>query len=60
MRIPDPIELGEARAERWAEENMRGEEFRCADCKNWFPLDIAVQATPDPYAVAICPECAGI
>ncbi len=58
--IPDPIELGEARAERWAAESIRGDEFKCAGCENWFSLAVAQPASSDPYSAAICPECAGL
>jgi hypothetical protein len=58
MSVPDPIELGEAAMERWADENVRGDHFRCAECGLWQPLEFAVQATPNPYSPAICGNCA--
>jgi hypothetical protein len=59
MRVPDPIEQGESRMERWAEENMRGDEFRC-ECGKWFPLDEGVPSSQDPYSQPICGDCAGL
>lgn len=58
MHIPDPIEAGEARAERWADENVKGDNFLCAGCDEWYPIDSGVTATPDPYAPLICTKCA--
>lgn len=58
MIVPDPIELGEDAMERWADENVRGDHFRCSECGLWQPLAFAVQATPNPYSPAICGNCA--
>jgi hypothetical protein len=57
MHIPDPIELGEASMERWADSNMRDDEFKCYSCGQWFPLDTAQMSSPDPYAPPCCINC---
>jgi hypothetical protein len=57
--IPDPIELGESRAERWAETHLRGDEFKCLKCDNWFPIDSGVTMTIDPYSPLVCWDCSG-
>jgi len=56
-RLPDPIERGEARAEGWADEMIRGNEFTC-DCGETIPLDEAISISLDPYAAPGCYECA--
>jgi hypothetical protein len=57
--IPDPIELGEMRAERYADENMHGNEIRCCACKKMVPIDTVLPASPDPYSPPICLGCVG-
>ncbi len=57
--IPDPIELGEARAERWADENIHGDLAKCPDCGEWCDLSGMLPMSPDPYSPPICSECAG-
>jgi len=59
-RAPDPIELGEARAERHADRFYGAKQFQCAGCHEWFDWDVAVAASQDPYSPAICPACAGL
>ena len=60
--IPDPIERGEARAERWADTNIRlsmyGDKFRCPGCELWRSLDEATPASADPHASPLCRMCA--
>ena len=57
MRIPDPIERAEARAEIWAETHASGDGFICA-CGSRFKLEDGVILTPDPYGIPVCPKCA--
>lgn len=58
MSIPDTIEIGEARAERWADSHIDGDRFLCDGCDEWYPVDFGVTASPDPYAPLICTHCA--
>lgn len=57
MHIPDPIEIGESAMERWADENVVGENFICG-CGQQCKLDDAVYVSPNPYAPPVCPDCA--
>lgn len=54
--IPDPIERGEARAERWAAERIDGDMYTCA-CGNKCKLEECQSLSPDPYAEPFCPSC---
>lgn len=58
-RIPDPLERGEARAERWADENVQGDKFLCA-CGKWCRLDDGVPLSVDPYSPPYCSSCVGV
>jgi len=58
MRVPDPIEIAEARMDRWAETHIDGDQFLCDGCGKWYPIDAGVAATPDPYSPPICSNCA--
>lgn len=58
--MKDILESMEDAAESWADENMRGNEFKCPGCGKWFPLDEAVASSPAPYALPICTGCAGV
>jgi hypothetical protein len=55
--IPDPIEIGEDRMERWMEANCDGDTFTCR-CGAPCPLACALPSSPDPYSEPICPACA--
>lgn len=57
MRIPDPIEQGEARIERWADTHIRGDIFTC-QCGKQCELDNGVALSPNPNCIPVCPECA--
>jgi hypothetical protein len=57
MRIPDPIEQGEARVERWADVSLVGDKFTCG-CGKQCALHNGVILTPDPYGIPVCPDCA--
>ena len=59
MVIPDPIELGEMRAEAFADKRIRGDKFKCPGCDEWCDLSGALSASPDPYSPPICSVCAG-
>ena len=56
MHIPDPIEQMENMAERWADDNIKGNEFKCG-CGKWTPLSEAQPSSANPYAQPICGEC---
>lgn len=51
--IPDPIERGEARVEKYIE----GDKARCIGCQQLFPFDEVECSTPDPYSAPICKKC---
>jgi hypothetical protein len=57
MKILDPIEQSEARAERWADERILGENFVC-DCGRQCKLENGVILSPDPNGIPVCPDCA--
>jgi len=59
MRIPDPIELGERRAEAWAFEMTEGLPagwLRCA-CGKVAPENQFETLSSDPWARPFCPGC---
>ena len=53
--IMDPIEQGEARAERW-EERFVGDEYKCL-CGLTCKQSELETFSPDPYAEPCCPRC---
>ena len=55
----DPLEAMEAKIENWAFENIRDDEFRCANCDQWTPLNQAIASSPSPFALPLCPKCSG-
>jgi hypothetical protein len=57
MYIPDPIEIMENRAERWADDNIKGSNFKCG-CGNWCDINEAVALSSNPYAIPVCSNCA--
>jgi hypothetical protein len=57
MTIPDPIEAGEASAERWAAENLMDDNFICG-CGALCKINEGVYIHPNPYAPPVCPDCA--
>lgn len=58
--LPDPIELGEMRAERWESElHVSGDNYRCVKCKSTFPIGEMTTMSADPYAPPVCEKCAG-
>jgi predicted RNA-binding Zn-ribbon protein involved in translation (DUF1610 family) len=58
--LPDPLEIAEAKAEAWAEDNIRPRslEFRCPDCGKWVSLTEACPCSSNPYSIPICRSCA--
>ena len=56
--LPDITELYARHAERWADDNIRGDDFRCPRCGVWSPLAEAMPASPNPWAPPICRGCA--
>jgi hypothetical protein len=57
--IPDPIEAAESSAERWADDHIRGNDFKCC-CGKWIPISEGVCISPNPYAPPVCIDCAGL
>lgn len=56
--IPDPIELGEMRAERWEEQLYIGNgKYRCVNCTVPHELKDMTQASADPYGPPMCWDC---
>ena len=53
--VYDPIELGERRAERFAE-RFSGDTYACS-CGNKCKADEIELLTPDPYGEPFCPRC---
>jgi len=58
MNIPDPIERGESRCERWLSEAEQPDGRVKCDCGKLFNLDEGETLSPDPYAIPVCPACA--
>lgn len=56
MYLPDPIEKGEDSCERWAEEHMINNMFKCG-CGKMVDINKAETLSPDPYAIPVCPDC---
>lgn len=57
MLVPDPIEQGERRIERWADVSVWGDSFRC-DCGRMCELHNGIALSPNPNCIPVCPECA--
>ena len=57
MSIPDPIERGEARIERFID-RIRGDDYSCS-CGNICKLSEVETISPDPFAEPFCPSCIG-
>lgn len=58
MNIPDPIERGEASAERAFEELSTPDGFRCYQCGAIFDFEKeGGTLSPDPYAMPVCGKC---
>lgn len=55
--IPDPIELGEARAEQYSETNWVGDKIRCVKCREPKDLRDVTSLSADPYSPPICLDC---
>lgn len=58
--LPDPIERGEARAERMMEDleyNPKEGTMKCANCGKRCKVSEMVNSSPDPYSAPICQEC---
>lgn len=53
--VPDPIERGEARADRY-EDRIHGDFYTCS-CGDECRLYDAQPLSADPYAEPFCPEC---
>lgn len=59
MTIPDPIELGEASAERAFDELSQPDgRLKCYQCGTIFDPDTeGGTLSPDPYAMPVCGTC---
>lgn len=56
--IPDPVELGEMRAERWEHElDCRNGECNCAWCGKRCKLVAMDTASADPWSPPVCHDC---
>lgn len=55
--IPDPIELGEMRAERYDFENRVGDKIRCCECGEPKSYSEVMASSADPYSPPICRDC---
>lgn len=51
--LPDFHERGEARAERWVE----NDKVRCAGCNGLFDFSEVECSSVDPYSPPICGDC---
>lgn len=58
MNLPDPIEIAEASAERWADEHVINKDFLCS-CGKLCPLQDGQTISENPYAQPYCPDCFG-
>lgn len=57
MRVQDPIERGEARAEAWLEDSqVDRDHFKCG-CGRVVAFTDAHPSGPDPYAAPVCGDC---
>ena len=56
MSLMDPVERMEYAAEKWADGNIVGSNFRCK-CGKWCDLDNGHSVDPNPYSIPICPDC---
>ena len=56
MYIPDPIEIMEASAERWADKNIKGDMFKCG-CGKMCKLSDGQSIDSNPYAPPVCLNC---
>lgn len=54
--IPDPIERLEVSAERWAEDNMIGDMFKCG-CGKMCNINEGQPIDSNPYAIPVCHDC---
>lgn len=55
--IPDPIERGEASAERAWDERFDGHLFTCYCGKKFDPDKEGGTVSPNPYAMPVCDDC---
>ena len=56
MYLPDPIERAEASAERWADEYIKGNMFKCG-CGKMCELEDGQTISSNPYAPPVCMDC---
>ena len=56
MHISDPIERLKENAERWVDENIKGDKFLCL-CGEWCNLEEGHPSGPNPYSSPICGGC---
>lgn len=53
----DIVENMEDAATRWAEDNIKDDQFLCPTCKRWCNLNEAKPSFSSPYAIPICKDC---
>ena len=58
MYIPDPIEQMENMAEKWANEHIKGDVFKC-NCGKMCKLNDGQPISNNPYAPPVCMDCFG-
>jgi len=56
MYIPDPIERMETFVERWADDNIKGDMFKCG-CGKMCKLNDGQPISSNPYSPPVCPDC---
>ena len=56
MYLPDLIERMEASAERWAEEYIKDNLFKCG-CGKMCELKDGQPISNNPFAPPVCPDC---
>ena len=57
MKIPDPIELIDARIEKQIDSIDTRGEYPCCYCGVRYPIDEMVPASADPSAAPMCYSC---
>ncbi len=55
--IPDPIELGEMRAERWLDNAEQPDGTVKCSCGRFCSLWDLAPVSDNPYSKGVCPDC---
>lgn len=56
--LPDILEMMEASAERWYDENVDANGIATCDCGRCFHISDGITMSENPYSRLICPNCA--